>query len=214
MKKTALQSSEKYKVYYYIFFVFKFISAFIFQICFCMYAMCAKNTSTCLFFFKKSKSCFSAVVDGFYCLCNPGYAGMRCEQDINDCAGNMCENNSTCLDLHLVGTINHQLTVIFHAHPIMYNSTFEKKYMRVLSEAAINICCELLLFFVEGSSSHLNHSVYTMRCDALYSTTISFHLHTTKAQNHLFLFFRDIFTYSKCSRALLNLNVSRYHVIT
>lgn len=130
--------------------------------------LCVPKTQVLLFFI--FFSCFSAVVDGFYCLCNPGYAGMRCEQDINDCAGNMCENNSTCLDLHLVGTINHQLTVIFHAHPIMYNSTFEKKYMRVLSKAAINICCELLLFFVEGSSSHLNHSVYTMRCDALYST--------------------------------------------
>ncbi|XP_067092648.1 protein eyes shut homolog [Osmerus mordax] len=41
------------------------------------------------------------VVDGFYCLCNPGYAGVACEQDIDDCVNNMCSNNSTCLDLHL-----------------------------------------------------------------------------------------------------------------
>uniref|UniRef100_A0A673ZPH0 Protein eyes shut homolog n=1 Tax=Salmo trutta TaxID=8032 RepID=A0A673ZPH0_SALTR len=41
------------------------------------------------------------VVDGFYCLCNPGYAGVRCDQDIDDCASNMCSNNSTCRDLHL-----------------------------------------------------------------------------------------------------------------
>ncbi|KAI5946131.1 Protein eyes shut [Manis javanica] len=32
---------------------------------------------------------------------NPGYAGLRCEQDIDDCILNACEHNSTCQDLHL-----------------------------------------------------------------------------------------------------------------
>ncbi|XP_054542549.1 protein eyes shut homolog [Pan troglodytes] len=41
------------------------------------------------------------VVDGFSCLCNPGYVGIRCEQDIDDCILNACEHNSTCKDLHL-----------------------------------------------------------------------------------------------------------------
>nr|XP_025846905.1 protein eyes shut homolog [Vulpes vulpes] len=41
------------------------------------------------------------VVNGFSCLCNPGFAGLRCEQDIDDCILNACEHNSTCKDMHL-----------------------------------------------------------------------------------------------------------------
>uniref|UniRef100_F6SBC5 Eyes shut homolog n=1 Tax=Callithrix jacchus TaxID=9483 RepID=F6SBC5_CALJA len=41
------------------------------------------------------------VVDGFSCLCNPCCAGVRCEQDIDDCILNACEHNSTCKELHL-----------------------------------------------------------------------------------------------------------------
>lgn len=45
---------------------------------------------------------FVSAVDGFYCLCNPGYAGLRCEQDIDDCVNSLCSTNSICKDLHLV----------------------------------------------------------------------------------------------------------------
>lgn len=43
-----------------------------------------------------------SVVDAFHCLCDPGYTGPRCEQDIDDCVDNMCSNRSICRDRHLV----------------------------------------------------------------------------------------------------------------
>lgn len=34
----------------------------------------------------------------FRCECQTGFEGMRCEVNVNDCEGNLCENNSTCID--------------------------------------------------------------------------------------------------------------------
>lgn len=34
----------------------------------------------------------------FTCNCVRGYAGPRCEQDVNECASNPCQNDGTCLD--------------------------------------------------------------------------------------------------------------------
>ncbi|KAF5891229.1 neurogenic locus notch protein 2-like, partial [Clarias magur] len=34
----------------------------------------------------------------FTCNCARGYAGPRCEQDVNECGSNPCLNDATCLD--------------------------------------------------------------------------------------------------------------------
>lgn len=34
----------------------------------------------------------------FTCNCVRGYAGPRCEQDVNECASSPCQNDGTCLD--------------------------------------------------------------------------------------------------------------------
>ena len=38
-------------------------------------------------------------VNNFTCNCVPGYTGVMCEVDINECEGINCQNNGTCLDL-------------------------------------------------------------------------------------------------------------------
>ena len=35
---------------------------------------------------------------GFSCVCNPGYRGEHCEENIDECLTNICQNNSTCVD--------------------------------------------------------------------------------------------------------------------
>ncbi|XP_029134023.2 cubilin [Labrus bergylta] len=35
---------------------------------------------------------------GFICNCSPGWQGVNCDQNINECASNPCENGGTCTD--------------------------------------------------------------------------------------------------------------------
>ena len=34
----------------------------------------------------------------FRCICPMGYEGIRCEINADDCIGNQCQNNATCID--------------------------------------------------------------------------------------------------------------------
>lgn len=36
---------------------------------------------------------------GYICNCNPGWEGVTCNQNINECSSNPCQNGGTCTDL-------------------------------------------------------------------------------------------------------------------
>lgn len=35
---------------------------------------------------------------GYICNCNPGWQGTNCDQNINECSSNPCQNGGTCTD--------------------------------------------------------------------------------------------------------------------
>lgn len=34
----------------------------------------------------------------FSCVCNPGFGGLRCDTNVNECSSNPCQNGGTCVD--------------------------------------------------------------------------------------------------------------------
>ncbi|XP_013414285.1 protein jagged-1b isoform X2 [Lingula anatina] len=43
-------------------------------------------------------TCYSQADGGFRCVCDKGYTGTYCHENINDCAPNPCLNQGTCID--------------------------------------------------------------------------------------------------------------------
>ncbi|XP_034384273.1 protein jagged-2b [Cyclopterus lumpus] len=42
--------------------------------------------------------CISQPVGNFTCVCDPGFSGIYCHENINDCINNPCGNGGTCID--------------------------------------------------------------------------------------------------------------------
>ncbi|XP_076306369.1 protein jagged-1-like isoform X2 [Tachypleus tridentatus] len=42
--------------------------------------------------------CISEPTGSFTCVCDPGYTGKQCQDNINECASNPCQNGGTCVD--------------------------------------------------------------------------------------------------------------------
>ncbi|XP_064410135.1 cubilin [Latimeria chalumnae] len=40
----------------------------------------------------------TATLSGYLCICDPGWNGINCTQNINECASNPCQNGGTCTD--------------------------------------------------------------------------------------------------------------------
>lgn len=35
---------------------------------------------------------------GYTCICQVGFTGPTCDENIDDCIANVCQNNATCVD--------------------------------------------------------------------------------------------------------------------
>ncbi|KAM4529698.1 protein jagged-2b isoform 2-T2 [Fundulus diaphanus] len=42
--------------------------------------------------------CISQPTGNFTCICDPGFSGIYCHENINDCIDNPCKNGGTCID--------------------------------------------------------------------------------------------------------------------
>ncbi|XP_019726321.1 protein jagged-2b isoform X2 [Hippocampus comes] len=42
--------------------------------------------------------CVSGVADNFTCICDLGFSGIYCHENINDCLSGLCKNGGTCID--------------------------------------------------------------------------------------------------------------------
>ncbi|MED6231510.1 Protein jagged-2 [Ataeniobius toweri] len=42
--------------------------------------------------------CISQPSGNFTCICDPGFSGIYCHENINDCVSNPCKNGGTCID--------------------------------------------------------------------------------------------------------------------
>ena len=42
-------------------------------------------------------SCIDGV-QSYICVCHPGFTGVNCETDMDECQTNACENEATCVD--------------------------------------------------------------------------------------------------------------------
>lgn len=38
------------------------------------------------------------MVDRYFCICPTGFNGTNCEEEIDECASNPCQNGGICLD--------------------------------------------------------------------------------------------------------------------
>ncbi|XP_022103223.1 protein jagged-1b-like [Acanthaster planci] len=43
-------------------------------------------------------TCLSQGADRFSCICDPGYTGIYCHENINDCESDPCQNDGVCVD--------------------------------------------------------------------------------------------------------------------
>lgn len=60
--------------------------------------LCDYNPDNCIGVVCDHGSCVDGL-DNFTCQCQPGYTGLYCDVDIDECRSQPCQNQGTCVDL-------------------------------------------------------------------------------------------------------------------
>jgi len=47
---------------------------------------------------RNGATCTNDGSGGYICICQPGWEGMNCDRERNECASNPCQNGATCTD--------------------------------------------------------------------------------------------------------------------
>lgn len=84
-------------------------------------------------------TCLDAI-NGYNCHCQPGWTGLRCEQDIDDCISGACQNGGNCTDLIngfscecAFGYAGMSLLCIFPGHLVSFSLLFSTKPVQYFS---------------------------------------------------------------------------------
>lgn len=72
--------------------------------------------------------------DVVLCLCEAGFTGLTCEDDINDCEHSLCKNNGTCIDK--IAAYDCNCSSSFTGNCLLFNSV----YLSLFLECVILYC--------------------------------------------------------------------------
>ncbi|XP_072276141.1 protein crumbs homolog 1 isoform X2 [Pyxicephalus adspersus] len=89
---------------------------------------------------------------GYICICGSGLSGVHCEQDINECESNPCQNGGTCENLH--GTYTCHCRTIKDARGLYYGGSDCTEVLRGCEKQTCYNGGSCLPYILDGKHYH------------------------------------------------------------